>query len=71
MFNKKQIFIYLIIFLIVMGLIFIAYLIDTNKIATFADVESQTSVQDLEKLPSPDESILSKIYSAIIKPFTK
>lgn len=68
---KKQLFFYLIIFLLVILFVFVAYLIDSNKIATFADVESDTSAQQLEELPSPDSSILSKIYSAIIKPFTK
>lgn len=54
-----------------MGLVYVAYLIDSNQIATFADEESNVSAQDLTELPSPDQSIISKIYTAIISPFSK
>lgn len=54
-----------------MGLVYLAYLIDTKKITTYADPEKQTSASELNQLPSPDQSIISKIYTAIIKPFTK
>jgi len=52
-------------------LVYVAYLIDSRSIATHADVESEASAQDLQQLPSPDQSILSKIFSAIAKPFVK
>ena len=70
--NKKTTIIVgisIVLFLIVF--IFVAYFIDARKISISADVESEASAQDLKQLPSPDQSILSKIFSAIAKPFTK
>ena len=67
----QTLIIVLVIIIFLMGLVYVAYLIDVNKIATYADVESDVSARDLSELPSPDQSIISKIYTAILKPFTK
>lgn len=67
----KTLIITLCIILILLGLVYLAYLIDTKKITTYADPEDKVSASELNKLPSPDESIISKIYSAIIKPFVR
>lgn len=69
--NKQQnLIIVLVLVILLMGFVYIAYLIDTNRIATFADEESNVSAQELQELPSPDESIISKIYTAIVSPFS-
>lgn len=69
--KQRDLIIILVVIIFLMGLTYIAYLIDTNKIATFADEESNVSAQELQELPSPDQSIISKIYTAIISPFSK
>lgn len=67
----QTLIIILVIIIFLMGLVYTAYLVDTNKIAIYADEDSNVSTEDLKQLPSPDDSIISKIYTAIIKPFTK
>lgn len=68
--DKKTTFIVVIIVIIALiGFVYVAYLIDSNKITTQADVQSTVSAEDLTSLPSPDQSIISKIYSAIARPF--
>lgn len=62
---KKNLILILSIVLILVIFVFVAYMIDTNKIATFADEQSDTTIQDLTEIPSPDQSIISKIYTAI------
>ncbi len=69
--KKTQLIIYLLIVILAIGLVYVAYLIDSGRIASNADTESNVSAQDINQLPSPDESIMTKIYSAIISPFTK
>ncbi len=70
--NKQQnLIIVLVMVILLMGFVYIAYLIDSNRITTFADEDSNVSAEELQRLPSPDESIISKIYTAIISPFSK
>jgi hypothetical protein len=70
--NKNNtLIIILVTIILLMSLVYLAYIIDTNKIATFADQQSEVSAQDLTRLPSPDESIISKIYTTILKPFIR
>jgi len=67
--KRTTIIVVLVAIIALIFLMYMAYIIDSNKIATFADVESTASAEDLTSLPSPDESIISKIYSAIMRPF--
>mgnify|MGYP000949135714 CR=1 FL=1 len=67
--KKTTLIVVMIVAICLIGFIYVAYLIDTNKIATQADVQSTESAEDLTSLPSPDKSIISTIYSAIISPF--
>lgn len=69
--SKTKFMVMIVVLIFLIGLVYVAYLIDTNKIAVNADVQSDTSIEDLQSLPSPDESIISKVYSAIISPFSK
>ena len=67
--KKTTLIVVMIVAICLIGFIYVAYLIDTNKIATQADVQSTESAENLTSLPSPDKSIISTIYSAIISPF--
>lgn len=70
--NKKTtIIIGVSLLVLLIAFVYVAYLIDARRISISADVESTASAQQLQELPSPDQSILSKIFSAITKPFTK
>jgi len=59
--------------LVLIGLVILIWAIDTNRISIFASEEGPTveSASQLQSLPSPDQSTFSKIFTAIIKPFTK
>lgn len=69
--KRSKLIAYLVGIIIIIGLVYLAYLIDSNRIASHADVKSTASVENLQELPSPDESIISKIYSAIVEPFSR
>ena len=73
--KKTQLIIYLLIVILAIGLVYVAYLIDSGRIASNADTESNVSAQNVTELTSPDQSIMTdfytKIYSTIISPFTK
>jgi len=57
--------------ILVVGTVILIWAIDTDRISIFADVSApsiQTS-QELKKLPSPDQSTFSKIFTAIANIF--
>lgn len=70
---KKNILTFYIIGVILLfAIIFIIWAIDTKQISSHADVgPTIESAQQLNSLPNPDQSTFSKIFGAIIKPFSK
>jgi len=72
---KKQtsITLYVILIIAVFATIFIVWAIDTGRLGTKADVvgPSIESASELKQLPNPDQSTFSKIFGAILRPFTK
>jgi len=59
--------------ILLFGLIFLIYAIDTNKIGIFADT-SGPKIQDasqLTELPSPDQSTFQKMYTCVVGIFTQ
>ena len=67
--RKNNLIIILVIVLALMGLVYVAYIIDSNQISTSADVESDASIEDIQSLPAPDKSIINKIYTSITNLF--
>lgn len=56
--------------ILLFGLIFLAWAIDTNKLGIRAEADPQyQTASELETLPSPDQSIPSKIFTSIINLF--
>ena len=57
--------------IILFGLIFLIWAVDTNRISIFASDESPEimTASELKSLPSPDQSTFNKIYTAIVNLF--
>lgn len=70
--NKKTLLIIIIAIMVVLiGLVFVVYLFDSNNISVNADTESDKGVSTLTSLPSPDNSTISKFFTKLIEPFYK
>lgn len=68
--NKKTLVVSLIALgLLIFFLVYLAYVVDSRKITTQADIYSDASADELTELPAPDQSTINKIYSAIINIF--
>lgn len=58
--------------LAIFAAIFLIWTIDSGRIASQADQPPVvTDASELKSLPNPDQSTFSKIFGAIIKPFSK
>lgn len=68
---RRKIILYLGLVLGLIGIITTIWAIDTGRLGTSASEETITSAKDLKKLPSPDESTFSKIFSAILSPLIR
>jgi len=59
--------------LLLFGLIFLVWAIDTNRISIFAAEEGPIieTASELKTLPSPDQSTFNKLFTAIANLFSR
>lgn len=70
--TKTRVILWITGIILLFGLIFLIWAIDTGRLGIKAEPETTIeSAEELNTLPSPDQSTFQKIFTAIIKPFVK
>ena len=71
--SRNRLVMYIVLFLVVIGAIFLIWAIDTGKIFSNADTLEPTaySIKDINTLPAPDQSIFGEWFGKIAGIFSK
>lgn len=70
--QKTKVILWIAGIILLFGLIFLIWAIDTGRLGIKADTgPTVENANELQQLPSPDQSTFQKIFTAIIAPFTK